>query len=385
MVQNAANKGFFYIVKTGLLKVDSEHRLNDKALSQFGPGDSFGLVSALTGHKFLVTVFAAEDSQVVELPVANFGEFLKKQKSIAMGMLRLYSNELKAIHKYLSMVNPVESRFNSPSRLPLQAEEYIAMGRPEYARYALEFFVNWSKDNPDLTDAHDKARGKMATLAEAPAITREGNILKLQPEQIIFLENEISKEIYVITSGHVRLSTLARGQELLIDVLGPGEIFGEMSFVDQGLRMASAIADDECEVMKFSPETLFEGVGALILQRIFISLARRIWFSHQRLVILRINDPAARLYAFVYNLIRNAEISSTMHNKAPKMEFNMGLEGLKKMCGLLKVSNEKIASFTKDSNLVITDVSIRVNNRKYLEDRVAYLKTKAGQISADLV
>jgi len=384
-VQNAENRGYFYIVKSGLLQVDSEHRLNDKALSHFNPGDSFGLVSALTGHKFLVTVFAARDSEVIEMPVTNFGAFLKSNQLVATSMLKMYSNELKAIHKYLSMINPVESRFNSPEKLPQQAEEYIKLDNPECARRALTFFTEWSKDNPEFSAEREQAARRLNEIPGTGGADQTGNTLILKPNDVVFVENELSKDIYVIKSGHIKLSTLARGQELLIDILGPGEIFGEMSFVDEGYRMATATAQDSAELMKFTSETLFSSIGEILLQKIFVSLARRIWFSHQRLVILRLKDPTERIYAFLYNLIRNHDITNHSEEEKTSFSFNINLMEIKKMCGLAKLPDNKLEKFFKDSNLVIGEHSLEIKNRKLLEDHVSGHKTKIGQISADLV
>ena len=385
VVQNADNKGFFYIVKSGLLQVDSEHRLNDKALSHFGPGDSFGLVSALTGHKYLVSVFAAQESEVIEMPVSNLGTFLKSNQGVATSMLKMYCNELKAIHKYLSMVNPVETRHHSPDKLPQQAQEYLGMGRPECAKRALEFFVEWAKNSPEHAVQAKQAAGQLRGLTASEGPDRSGGTLHLKPNDVVFVENELSKDIYVIKSGKIRLSTLARGQELLIDILEPGEIFGEMSFVDDGLRMATAVAQDDAEVMRFSPDTLFASIGDVILQKIFISLARRIWFSHQRLVILRLKDPIERLYAFVYNLIRNFDIIHPQEANKLNYTFNLSMMEMKKMCGLSNMPDAKLEAFTKDTNLVFAEHSVDIKNRKMLEDHINYHKTKIGQISAELV
>jgi len=116
-----------------------------------------------------------------------------------------------------------------------------------------------------------------------------------------------------------------------------------------------------------------------------MSLARRIWFSHQRLVILRLKDPVARLYAFVYNLIRNAEISSQKALQDENLVFNISIEELKKMCGLSRIHPEKIEPFIHDNNLILAGDAITVKRRKYIEDKISYLKNKVGQISAELV
>jgi len=59
---------------------------------------------------------------------------------------------------------------------------------------------------------------------------------------IIFEENSLGDEMYVIHSGKVKLSTKAPGREVDLAILGPGEFFGEMSLVDAAPRTATAVS-----------------------------------------------------------------------------------------------------------------------------------------------
>jgi CRP-like cAMP-binding protein len=383
-VQNSANKGYFFIVKEGVLTVDSEHAFSDKVLSKFVAGDSFGLVSALTGHKFLVTVYAATDATLIEIPVSALGSFLKKQKNLALKMLGLLSGELKATHKYLSMVNQPNERRVHPEKLFKDAEAYLQLNLPKYAVYALQKYLAWMERSGNQDDNMPIARQKIQEIGinyQGPAWHTQTE--KIPKDEIIFLENEFSTDIYIIKSGTVRLFKVARNQELIIDVLTAGEIFGEMAFIDNTFRMASAVTDTDSIIMRLSKETLFDAVGESIMQKIFESLARRVWFSHQRLVILRIANPITRLYAFIYNLIRDLEIKNkTQDDNRNTYEFSISLTELKKMCGLVKLSDDKIQEFLKDQNLKVEPNRIRILNRKRIEEKVAFYKTRSGQLSA---
>ena len=49
---------------------------------------------------------------------------------------------------------------------------------------------------------------------------------------------------YLIQSGHIDIVVGAGDDAVVIDTLGPGEIFGEMALLDDGVRSASALARD---------------------------------------------------------------------------------------------------------------------------------------------
>jgi CRP-like cAMP-binding protein len=82
-VQDAPNPGIFYIVRKGTLAIDTEHRLSDRVLLRFEAGDSFGLVSALTGHHFLVTIYAETDAEVAEVPISKIAEYIRPEPAQA--------------------------------------------------------------------------------------------------------------------------------------------------------------------------------------------------------------------------------------------------------------------------------------------------------------
>ena len=381
-VQNSENKGFFYIVKSGVLEVDSEHKFKDKALSIFEPGDTLGLVSALTVRKFLVTIYARTDAVIIEIPIAKLGEYLATQRKIAIKMLARYTLELRTIHKYLSLANEPEYRYHSPEKLFYDAQQYIALEKPHYALYALKKFLPWAQQNkPELVE---KAKQQIQGLGQNDrSVDWQSNLSRLQRDRILFLENESSQEIYVVKEGSVKLFKVVKSQELVIDILGQGEIFGEMAFIDQSYRMASAVTDSDSIILRFTKDTLFDDMGNQILQKIFEGLARRIWFSHQRLEILRISEPLDRLYTLIYSIMRNYEVKNREDfSDHERIEINISLEELKKMSGLSRVKPERIDGIMKDSNLDVKNKSIIISNRKRLLDRVSGHRTLNGQITA---
>ncbi|MCA1831978.1 MAG: Crp/Fnr family transcriptional regulator [Actinomycetota bacterium] len=62
----------------------------------------------------------------------------------------------------------------------------------------------------------------------------------------IFRQGEPGGHLYLIESGRVKISSLSPdGREVLVAIIGPGEIFGELSLFDVGLRTADARTMEE--------------------------------------------------------------------------------------------------------------------------------------------
>ncbi len=66
-----------------------------------------------------------------------------------------------------------------------------------------------------------------------------------QKSEIVFKENSLGDDMYIICSGKVKLTTANKGRELLLATLGPKEFFGEMALVSDSPRSATAIAEEE--------------------------------------------------------------------------------------------------------------------------------------------
>lgn len=77
----------------------------------------------------------------------------------------------------------------------------------------------------------------------AAALRASVSEVRLGRGQTLFSEGDEGDRLYVITSGKVKLTrTAVDGRETLLSVLGPSEMFGELSLFDPRPRTASAVA-----------------------------------------------------------------------------------------------------------------------------------------------
>ncbi len=70
----------------------------------------------------------------------------------------------------------------------------------------------------------------------------EGFTRTYKESEVIFEENSQGNEMYVISSGKVKISSDKSGEELELAILKEGDFFGEMSLVDEEPRVAKATA-----------------------------------------------------------------------------------------------------------------------------------------------
>jgi CRP-like cAMP-binding protein len=115
--------------------------------------------------------------------------------------------------------------------------------------------------------------------------------------RMIFCEYEPGNSFYLIQEGRVQITKVMGNIEKAIDILHPGELFGEMAILEEAPRSASAIALDDVTLLEFNRanfEILMKGNPqiAITLLRTFV---KRIYDQRRRFMILKLNDVQARV------------------------------------------------------------------------------------------
>jgi EAL domain-containing protein (putative c-di-GMP-specific phosphodiesterase class I) len=82
----------------------------------------------------------------------------------------------------------------------------------------------------------------------------------LKANEIIFREGDVGDCAYLIESGSVLIFLNHDGVEYPLKVLGKGEVFGEMSLIDNSLRSASCRTQEKTKLMVVTREQLLERI-----------------------------------------------------------------------------------------------------------------------------
>jgi CRP-like cAMP-binding protein len=94
-------------------------------------------------------------------------------------------------------------------------------------------------------------------LDEAAALSLRASMdtVKIAKGSILFKEGDDGEHLYVIVDGKLKLGTSSGdGRENLLSILGPGEMFGELSLFDPGPRTSTATAVTDAKLLSLSHE-----------------------------------------------------------------------------------------------------------------------------------
>ena len=82
-------------------------------------------------------------------------------------------------------------------------------------------------------------------------------IVTFSKKQAIYAQGATCDAVFYIQKGKVRLTVVSKnGKEATIGILNPGDFFGEGGLAGQPLRMGSAIAMTDCELMRIDKKAM---------------------------------------------------------------------------------------------------------------------------------
>lgn len=85
--------------------------------------------------------------------------------------------------------------------------------------------------------------------AEANALLEICHSEHRQKGDLIIPENSVGQALYLIKEGNARVYKGAQDKGEKLAVLGPGEMFGEMSLIEDALTSANVVADTELDLV----------------------------------------------------------------------------------------------------------------------------------------
>ena len=119
---------------------------------------------------------------------------------------------------------------------------------------------------PNKNDDEVVRRAALFTaLDDASAATLRASMsgIKISKGQILFKEGDPGDRLFVVVEGKLKLGTSSGdGRENLLSILGPGDMFGELSLFDPGPRTATATAVVDSRLLTLANDQVIGWVTA---------------------------------------------------------------------------------------------------------------------------
>jgi CRP/FNR family cyclic AMP-dependent transcriptional regulator len=132
----------------------------------------------------------------------------------------------------------------------------------------------------------------------AASLRASMNEIELARGEVLFQEGDPGDSLYVVLRGKIKLGrTSADGRENLVAVLGPGEMFGELSLFDPGPRSAGATALVDSTLLGLSSDELTPWLAGRpdVARALLRAIARRLRRTNDSMSDLVFSDVPGRV------------------------------------------------------------------------------------------
>ncbi len=122
---------------------------------------------------------------------------------------------------------------------------------------------------------------------------------------MIILEEEYGDLVFVVHTGTIKITRVNdEGKEVILALLGPGEIFGELAILDGEARSANALAQENCHLLAINKEDFLDILknNFSVSINLMCELAKRLRKSDQQIEALSLSDAEHRIGVSLLNL-----------------------------------------------------------------------------------
>ena len=186
----------------------------------------------------------------------------------------------------------------------------------------------------------------------------------------IFEEGEPGDRLYIITSGKSKLARHAPdGRENLLTVMGPSDMFGELSIFDPGPRTSSAVCVTEVTAATMNSEMLKQWVAdhPAIAQQLLRVLARRLRRTNANLADLIFTDVPGRV---AKTLLQLANRFGVQEGGALRVNHDLTQEEIAQLVGASRETvNKALATFAHRGWIRLEGKSVLIVDTEHLARR----------------
>ena len=188
------------------------------------------------------------------------------------------------------------------------------------------------------------------------------------PEQVVVMEQDWGDSVFLITSGMAKVRTYtADGEEVVMSLLGCGDVFGEMASLGTGSRSADVVALTSLELVKlraaaFTSQLQQQAGFALALAQLE---AGRLRDLNQRFALQRSDATTRVLQALAYLATKASQTADPLETIPPLAQSEVAV-----LAGLARETFSRTLSKLKSRGDVLMDEgSLRLTSLQPLQKR----------------
>jgi CRP/FNR family transcriptional regulator, cyclic AMP receptor protein len=193
---------------------------------------------------------------------------------------------------------------------------------------------------------------------------------RMERGDVLFHEGDRGDTLYVIAEGKIKLGRTSQdGRENLVAILGPGEMFGELSLFDPGPRTMTATAIAETQLLGLGNDSL---TGLLfgrpeVSKALLAALAQRLRRTNAHLADLVFTDVPGRV---AKALLQMADRFGSRENEGLRVKHDLTQEELAQLVGASRETvNKALADFAHRGWLRLEGKSVLISDSERLARR----------------
>lgn len=127
------------------------------------------------------------------------------------------------------------------------------------------------------------------TEAERERVESIGDVRRISEGAYLIRAGEIDSTLFAIEDGHLDIVVMRDNEPAVVATVGPGDVLGEVSFIDDSPRSVSVKAGEETTVRSWDKRTLSEALAfePQLLAKFAVAMSE--------LLVERLRDTARRV------------------------------------------------------------------------------------------
>lgn len=351
-------------------------------------GEFFGVKSSLAHMPRYETAQVLTDTQVVALTVQEFEHIFSSKQEVTWKMLRVFSKSLRELHKQTEIViqkddvheiNPDEGMFKV-ARGFYDADDFHSCAdvlkkilifypdtayKSDIARLLPDAQANESRASAKGDSDYSSAGIPSGALSQfsLPMFDRFSKSYK--KGDVIITEYEPGETFYLVQTGEVQVVKCINNSIKNIDILKPGEFFGEMAILDNSPRGATCVAKGPVTCLEFNKanfKTVVTGNPQIVMMLLKL-FCKRIYDQQRKLKNLTIKDLSIRVADVFLLFDEKSVLSSELSKNVQKRKFNLTVNDIAQWAGITpEQARDELNRYVERHKIEIFDNYMIVGN-----------------------